>query len=164
MSSRVTVEERPGPFVPIIPGEGCATSQVRLPLTVRGHAYSASLTFSPACFRFPDALPPLSLALSTIPMRISLLRRRTSILPSYPAPQTDNADTFRSTPISVPIVDHVLATTTTGASMVAVHWRGPPDYPLNGDEAHAVLGACLAFESTVQHREAEFVLDVWKRT
>jgi len=48
--------------------------------------------------------------------------------------------------------------------MVAVHWRGPTDYPLSGDEAHAVLGACPAFESTVQHREAEFVLDVWKRT
>jgi hypothetical protein len=38
--------------------------------------------------------------------------------------------------------------------MVAVHWRGPTDYPLSGDEAHAVLGACPAFESTVQHREA----------
>ena len=48
--------------------------------------------------------------------------------------------------------------------MGAVHWRGPTDYPLRGDEAHAVLGACPAFESTVQHREAEFVLDVWKRT
>jgi hypothetical protein len=58
----VTLEERAGPFVPIIPGEGCTTSRVRLPLTVRGHAYSASLTFSPACFRFPDALSPLPLA------------------------------------------------------------------------------------------------------
>jgi hypothetical protein len=61
------------------------------------------------------------------------------------------------------IVDRILATTGPEATVIAVHWRGPTDYPLSGDQAHAVLGACPAFEAAVHHDDEEFVLDVWRR-
>ena len=37
------------------------------------------------------------------------------------------------------IIAQVLATTTEGATVVGVHWRGTTNYPLTGDEAHAVI-------------------------
>ena len=51
--------------------------------------------------------------------------------------------------------------------LLAVHWRHRvPDYPLSGDEAHAVLGAAaLAAGMTpvVTHVEDDFRLDVWSK-
>ncbi len=33
----------------------------------------------------------------------------------------------------------LIATTTPGATVVGVHWRGITNYPLTGDEAHAII-------------------------
>jgi SAM-dependent methyltransferase len=49
-----------------------------------------------------------------------------------------------------------------GAALVAVHWRGPTDYPLSGDEAHAVMAATPGLVEVVHHLEEPFVLDVWR--
>lgn len=49
-----------------------------------------------------------------------------------------------------------------GAALVAVHWRGPTDYPLSGDEAHAVMVATPGLVEVVHHLEERFVLDVWR--
>jgi SAM-dependent methyltransferase len=51
-----------------------------------------------------------------------------------------------------------------GGSLIAVHWRGPTDYPLAGDETHTLIDARPCLTSVVHHREDEFVLDVWERT
>ena len=61
------------------------------------------------------------------------------------------------------IMGRVRATTTPGATVIAVHWRGPTDYPLSGDEAHAALRAGLGGTPTVHLDDEEFVLDVWRR-
>lgn len=61
------------------------------------------------------------------------------------------------------VVEQAVATTVPGASLVAVHWRGATDYPLTGDEAHAVIGEHPALERRVQHMEEEFVLELWTR-
>jgi len=62
------------------------------------------------------------------------------------------------------ITGRVLATTAPDATVVAVHWRGPTDYPLSGDEAHAALGAGFGLRPTVHLEDEEFVLDVWRRS
>ena len=49
-----------------------------------------------------------------------------------------------------------------GAVLVAVHWRGVTDYPLTGDQAHAVLAASPALVELVHHLEDSFVLDLWR--
>lgn len=50
----------------------------------------------------------------------------------------------------------------TGATVVGVHWRGTTDYPLSGDETHAILDQTSGFDAVVHHREDDFVLDVWR--
>lgn len=62
------------------------------------------------------------------------------------------------------LMDRLLDSTSAGATLVAVHWRGPTDYPLTGDEAHRMLGSSPAFTRRVHHVEDEFVLDVWQRS
>ncbi len=62
------------------------------------------------------------------------------------------------------LVRRAVASTPAGATIAAVHWRGPTDYPLSGDEAHAVIGRCPQLERRVHHLEDEFVLEVWRRT
>lgn len=62
------------------------------------------------------------------------------------------------------LVTQAVDTTQPGATIVAVHWRGTTDYPLSGDEAHAVIGSCPHLERRVQHLEDDFVLEVWRRT
>lgn len=49
-----------------------------------------------------------------------------------------------------------------GASILAVHWTGPTDYPLSGTEAHGVIDATPTFERVIHHEEPEFMLDVWR--
>ncbi len=61
------------------------------------------------------------------------------------------------------IAGRVLATTEPDATVVAVHWRGPTDYPLSGDEAHAALRAGFGCPPVVHHDDEEFVLDVWRQ-
>ncbi|MDQ6839986.1 MAG: nodulation S family protein [Actinomycetota bacterium] len=48
------------------------------------------------------------------------------------------------------------------AVVVAVHWRGATDYPLSGDQAHAVIAGTAGFDEVVHHLEDRFVLDVWR--
>jgi hypothetical protein len=48
--------------------------------------------------------------------------------------------------------------------LVAVHWRHPvADYPLRGDEVHAVLGGDDRIARLVHHEEPDFLLDVFAR-
>lgn len=61
------------------------------------------------------------------------------------------------------IMSRMLASTTARATVVAVHWRGVTNYPLTGDEAHAVIGATPGIQGTIHHVESDFVLDVWNR-
>ncbi len=49
-----------------------------------------------------------------------------------------------------------------GAVIVAVHWRGVTDYPLTGDQAHAIMAATPDLVEVVHHLEEAFVLDVWR--
>ncbi|TFC78744.1 methyltransferase domain-containing protein [Cryobacterium cheniae] len=49
--------------------------------------------------------------------------------------------------------------------IVACHWRHPvPEYPLTGDRVHAELGRLAGFERTVEHRERDFLLEVFEAT
>jgi SAM-dependent methyltransferase len=57
-----------------------------------------------------------------------------------------------------------LASLEPGGTLIAVHWRGPTNYPLTGDETHALIDAHPGLTSMVHHREDEFVLNVWERT
>lgn len=56
-----------------------------------------------------------------------------------------------------------IETTSPGATVVAVHWRGATDYPLSGDEAHAIIGRSPHLERRVRHLEDDFILEVWRR-
>ncbi|WP_241986665.1 bifunctional PIG-L family deacetylase/class I SAM-dependent methyltransferase [Cryobacterium fucosi] len=50
-----------------------------------------------------------------------------------------------------------------GGVIVACHWRHPvPAYPLTGDQVHAELGRLAGFERTVEHRERDFLLEVFE--
>ncbi|HEV3312985.1 MAG TPA: SAM-dependent methyltransferase [Chloroflexota bacterium] len=62
------------------------------------------------------------------------------------------------------ITSLVLKSTVTGAHVVGVHWRGQTDYPLSGDQAHAIIEATLGLRRMVHHVEPEFVLTVWERS
>ncbi len=48
------------------------------------------------------------------------------------------------------------------ATVVAVHWTGPTDYPLTAAQTHARLAATTGFLPAVSHREDRFLLDVWR--
>lgn len=51
-----------------------------------------------------------------------------------------------------------------GGALLACHWRHPvADYPLAGDEVHAVLGRRPGLHQVVRHIEEDFLLDVWTR-
>jgi trans-aconitate methyltransferase len=58
---------------------------------------------------------------------------------------------------------HVMGTTSQGAHIIGVHWRGVTDYPLTGDTVHTLIGATDGLRHLVHHLENEFVLDVWER-
>ncbi|TFC94807.1 MULTISPECIES: bifunctional PIG-L family deacetylase/class I SAM-dependent methyltransferase [Cryobacterium] len=50
-----------------------------------------------------------------------------------------------------------------GGAIVACHWRHPvPEYPLSGDQVHTELGRLAGFERTVEHRERDFLLEVFE--
>lgn len=58
----------------------------------------------------------------------------------------------------------VVESTTPGAHVMGVHWRGETDYPLTADEVHGQISACRQLHRVVHHLEELFVLDVWERT
>jgi hypothetical protein len=61
------------------------------------------------------------------------------------------------------MTDLVVSSTDLGAHVIAVHWRGPTNYPLTGDSAHDVIDESAALDLIVHHVEDDFVLDVWER-
>jgi SAM-dependent methyltransferase len=61
------------------------------------------------------------------------------------------------------LLGKLLVTTTPGATIVGVHWRGTTNYPLGGDEAHEIIDGCRELERAVHHVESDVVLDVWRR-
>jgi hypothetical protein len=61
------------------------------------------------------------------------------------------------------VMDLVVSSTTVGAHLVAVHWRGETDYPLSGDRTHELMSETGALRSVTHDRQREFVLDVWER-
>ena len=54
-----------------------------------------------------------------------------------------------------------LASLSPGATVVAVHWRGPTDYPITAEEVHCFFGSLPALKPVAHHLEQEFILDVW---
>jgi hypothetical protein len=61
------------------------------------------------------------------------------------------------------VMASVTGSTTPGAHIVGVHWRGVTDYPLSGDEAHRIMGDTPGLAAVVHHLEEQFVLHVWER-
>lgn len=61
------------------------------------------------------------------------------------------------------VLDLLLRTTSSGANVVGVHWRGETDYPLTGDEAHHIVDELPELSRIVRHRESLFALDIWER-
>lgn len=60
------------------------------------------------------------------------------------------------------LVTAARASLAAGGHLVAVHWRHPvADYPLGGDEVHAVLAAATGLARTARHLEDDFVLEVF---
>ncbi|MFZ0667082.1 MAG: SAM-dependent methyltransferase [Acidimicrobiales bacterium] len=62
------------------------------------------------------------------------------------------------------ILERLLATTSIGATVIGVHWRGATDYPLSGDETHEIIDSVPGLNRVVQHREPLLALDVWERS
>jgi SAM-dependent methyltransferase len=51
-----------------------------------------------------------------------------------------------------------------GGSLLAVHWRHPvPGYPRGGDEVHAALAGQPGLARLVEHREPDFIAEVYQR-
>lgn len=61
------------------------------------------------------------------------------------------------------VLEHVERSTSPGAHIIAVHWRGETDYPLTGDDAHALIDDIKSLRNVVHHVEDAFVLDLWER-
>jgi SAM-dependent methyltransferase len=61
------------------------------------------------------------------------------------------------------LISLALASTATGAHIVAVHWKGITDYPLTGDQAHQILTSVDQWHRIVLHRETDFILEIWER-
>jgi hypothetical protein len=61
------------------------------------------------------------------------------------------------------IMSLLLDSTSSGAHVLGVHWRGRTDYPLSGDQAHEIIGSTAGLRPVAHYEEAEFLLDVWER-
>jgi hypothetical protein len=61
-------------------------------------------------------------------------------------------------------VEKLLGSTSLGATVIAVHWRGETDYPMSGDEVHEIIDSARGLTRIVEHRESLFALDVWERS
>lgn len=62
------------------------------------------------------------------------------------------------------LLDRAAATMVAGATLIAIHWRGPTDYPLTGDAVHQLIGDHGAFEHRGGYCEALFRLDTFERS
>jgi trans-aconitate methyltransferase len=56
------------------------------------------------------------------------------------------------------LLDRLRASAT--RDLVVVHWRGPTDYPLSGDEVHRRLAEAEGFRCVASYEESQFRLDV----
>jgi trans-aconitate methyltransferase len=56
------------------------------------------------------------------------------------------------------------ATLAPDGHVIAVHWRGPTDYPLSGDRVHELLEAHRDLRSLAAYREDAFRLSVHERS
>jgi SAM-dependent methyltransferase len=61
------------------------------------------------------------------------------------------------------VVACVMDSTTRGAHVVGVHWRGETDYPLTGERSHRIIADTAGLVTVVHHIEEDFVLDIWER-
>jgi cyclopropane fatty-acyl-phospholipid synthase-like methyltransferase len=61
------------------------------------------------------------------------------------------------------IISLIIRSTTVGAHVIGVHWRGETDYPLSGDRTHELIDATPQLDRIVLHVEPEFTLAVWER-
>jgi len=63
------------------------------------------------------------------------------------------------------VLDRATATLRPGGTLLAVHWRHPvADYPRTGDEVHQVLVGQAGLARLVEHREPDFLAEVYIRT
>ncbi|HSP52801.1 MAG TPA: PIG-L family deacetylase [Cryobacterium sp.] len=61
------------------------------------------------------------------------------------------------------VIAHCSDSLAAGGVLVACHWRHPvPEYPLSGDQVHTELGRLAGFERMVEHRERDFLLEVFE--
>jgi hypothetical protein len=61
-------------------------------------------------------------------------------------------------------VDAAVSALNPDGTILAVHWRHPaPDYPLSGDEVHAVLAEHPSLERLARYRDEDMTLDVLVR-
>ena len=63
------------------------------------------------------------------------------------------------------VLDAGVASLRPGGTMLAVHWRHPvADYPRTGDEVHQVLAVQAGLARLAEHREPDFLAEVYIRT
>jgi SAM-dependent methyltransferase len=63
------------------------------------------------------------------------------------------------------VLDLGVATLRPGGTLLAVHWRHPvADYPRTGDEVHQALAGQTGLAQLVEHREPDFLAEVYIRT
>jgi SAM-dependent methyltransferase len=61
------------------------------------------------------------------------------------------------------LLDLMLGSLAPGGDLLAVHYRLNPDDAQTGDQVHAAVRRRDGLERLVEHVEAEFLLDVWRR-
>jgi trans-aconitate methyltransferase len=61
------------------------------------------------------------------------------------------------------LLERLVRTTSIGATIIGVHWRGETDYPLTGDATHDIIDSNPFLSSVIKHREPLVALDVWER-
>lgn len=61
------------------------------------------------------------------------------------------------------LLDRVVEHTTPDAQVLLVHYRGDTDYPLHGDECHAIFNAEPGLRRLCHYEEPSFQLDVFER-
>jgi SAM-dependent methyltransferase len=63
------------------------------------------------------------------------------------------------------VLDRAVTALRPGGTLLAVHWRHPvADYPCTGDEVHQALAARTGLARLVEHREPDFLAEVYIRT
>jgi SAM-dependent methyltransferase len=63
-----------------------------------------------------------------------------------------------------PVLDLATGALRPGGTLIAVHWRHPvAEYPRSGDDVHGVLAAQPGLGRLAEHREADFIAEVYLR-